>query len=491
MKIASQKLQTSHLSRNAEALHRCEAALERKDRADYEGAQEALHPFWQGIGEKPDIAGLHASTAAEVLLCVGVLTGWIGSKTQMEGAQETAKNLLTESITFFESVGDVKMIATARVELAYCYWRDGQLNEGRIMLRESLERLTTAGITRGRAILKLVTVENSAARYDEALKLLTDNAALFQKLRDPATKGDYHNQFAITLDLISTAEKQNDDLPKAVKEYQAADHYFRLAKNPVFRASVKNNVGLILIKLSRYKEAHKHIDEARRIAVRLKDRARVAQFDESKAQAFLAEKKYKEAEAVARRAVSILVKSGHQCLVADALITQGIALARYGRHQRARFIFQKAIEVALQVDAANKAGLAALTLIEEVTDLSPATLQAAYQQAREWLKGSQSQDVLLRVNEAAGKLATTLRGQLTGDEATEILLSDGCDFHGKILEYERSMLTQALAQANGSVTHAARLLKLSYQGLAYIIEARHPDLLKQRTPVRHRQRKKQ
>jgi transcriptional regulator with GAF, ATPase, and Fis domain len=141
------------------------------------------------------------------------------------------------------------------------------------------------------------------------------------------------------------------------------------------------------------------------------------------------------------------------------------------------------------VDAQNKAGLAALTLVEEVDQLSPATLQAAYQQAREWLKGSQSQDVLLRVNEAAGKLATSLRGELTGEEATEILLSKGFNFHSKVLEYERSMITQALAQANGSVTHAARLLSLSYQGLAYIIEARHPDLLKERTPVRRRQRK--
>ncbi len=250
MKIASPKLQTSHLTRNAEALFRCETASERKDRADYEGAQDAMRPFWKGIGEKPDITGLHASTAAEVLLCVGVLTGWIGSKIQIEGAQETAKNLLTESITFFESVGDVTRIAAARTELAYCYWRNGELNEARIMLRESLERLTTAGITRGRAILKLVTVENSAARYDESLRLLTDNAALFQRIRDPTTKGDYHNELAITLDLVSTAEKQTENLSRAVDEYKAADHYFQLAKNPVFRASVKNNVGLILLRLS-------------------------------------------------------------------------------------------------------------------------------------------------------------------------------------------------------------------------------------------------
>jgi hypothetical protein len=56
---------------------------------------------------------------------VGILTGWIGSKNQIKEAQETAKNLITESINYFESVGDQKQLAAARVELAYCYWRDG------------------------------------------------------------------------------------------------------------------------------------------------------------------------------------------------------------------------------------------------------------------------------------------------------------------------------------------------------------------------------
>lgn len=344
-------------------------------------------------------------------------------------------------------------------------------------------------MTRGRAILKLVTVENTAARYHESLKLLTDNAALFQKISDPTTKGDYHNELAITLDIISTEEKRSDYLTRAVSEYKAADHYFKLAKNPTYRASVKNNVGILLFKLSRFKEAHKYLDEARRLTRSFGDGSRTAQIDETRAQILIAEGKCKEAEAVARRAASSLEKIGHKCLMVDALITEGIALARSGRKQRALYVYQRAIEIALEVNAQNKAGLAALTLIEEVDQLSPATLQAAYQQAHEWLADSQGQDVLLRLTKAAGKLATGLRGELSRDEATAILLTKGFDLQGEMLEYERSMIQQALAQANGRITHAASLLRMSYQGLAYIIESRHPDLLKQRTPVRRRSRK--
>jgi tetratricopeptide (TPR) repeat protein len=369
---------------------------------------------------------------------------------------------------------------------------DGELDEARIMLREALKRLTSEGDTRARALLKLTTVEFSAARYQEALAILTENAPLFRKITNHTTKGAYHSQIAITLrNLARKSEKKDAYLRRAITEFEKADQSFKLARNPVFRADVKNNVGLILLNLSRFKEAHKYLNEARRLSVSFKDKARTAQYDESSAQVFIAEGKLKEAEAVARRAASALEKSGHQCLVVDALIVQGIALARQGKKQRAHFILQKAIEVALQVDARNKAGLAALTLIEEVGELSPATLQAAYQQAREWLADSQSQDTLLRLNDAAGKLATTLRGELSGEEATEILLSKGFHLQGKMLEYERSIIKQALAQTNGRVTHAASLLGMSYQGLCYIIESRHKDLLKERSPVRRRGRKGQ
>ncbi|MEP6912128.1 MAG: helix-turn-helix domain-containing protein [bacterium] len=491
MKIASPKLHTAHLTPNEEALLRCQTALEQKDKEDYEGAQNTVRGFWRGVGERPETAGLHPSVAAEVLLCVGVLTGWIGCKIQIKEAQETAKNLITESITYFESVADQKKVAAARVELAYCYWRAGEQNEARTMLREALKNLTTEGTTRARALLKLTTVEWSSARYHEALEILTKNATLFQKLTNHTVKGAYHSELAIVLRNLAAAEKREEYFRRAISEYEVADSQFRLARNPVFRADVKNNVGFLLYKLGRFKEAHRYLDEARRLTASFKDKARTAQIDETRAQVLIAEGKLKEAEAVARKAAIALQKSGHQCMMADALITQGIALARSGRTERAQFVFQRAIEVALRVDALNSAGLAALTLIEEVDQLSPATLQAAYQQAREWLAGSQSQDVLLRLNDAAGKLATSLRGELSTEEATEILLIQPCDLQDRILKYERTMIKQALAEANGRVTHAASLLGLSYQGLCYIIETRHKDLLKERSPVRRRSRKDQ
>ena len=97
MKIALPKTHTSHLVTNAEATGLCHDALEQKDREDYAGAQKTMQRLWSGVGDRPQTEGLHPSIAAEVLLTVGLLTGWIGSKKQIAGAQETAKDLLTES----------------------------------------------------------------------------------------------------------------------------------------------------------------------------------------------------------------------------------------------------------------------------------------------------------------------------------------------------------------------------------------------------------
>ncbi len=178
-------------------------------------------------------------------------------------------------------------------------------------------------------------------------------------------------------------------------------------------------------------------------------------------------------------------------MMAEALITRGIALARSDRKDRAELIFQQAIQTALRVNALNIAGLATLTMIEEIDNLDPATLQAAYQQAREWLSTSQSQEVKLRLGDAAGKVTASVPGELSSEEATEMLLTKRGALQKRKLAYERGLIKQALAQANGRVTHAAALLGMSYQGLCYIIESRHRDLLKERLPVRRRARKGQ
>jgi len=447
-----------------------------------------MRPLWKRIEEPPKTAGLEPSTAAEVLLCAGILTSWIGSKNQIHDAQELAKNLITQSINYFESSRDVTKIALAQAEIAYCYYREGTLNEARSWLHDALNKLTFEGAARARALLKLTTVECSAGRFHKALELLNENEALFRKITNHTIKGGYHHELAIILRNLATTENRPEYFRRAINEYKEAETQFRLAHNPVFRADLIANVGYLFYKLSRYKEAHKYLNEARRLTVRFKNKASTAQVDDSLAQLLIAEGKLTEAERVARRAVATLRKGGHFCMMAEALITQGVALARLGRTAHAHFIFRQAIEAAHQVNALNIAGLAALTLLEEIQDLSAEILQAAYRQAREWLANSQSPDIKLRLADVAGRVVASIHTELGTDEATEILLTEPGGLRAQLEKHEGVVIKRALDEVEGRVTHAASLLEMRYQSLAYIIERRHPDLLKKRTPIRRRQR---
>jgi tetratricopeptide (TPR) repeat protein len=489
MKITSPKLNTAYLPANEEALLRCQSALELKDKGRYEGVRDVMRPLWRSVLDAPNTKGLHPPVAAEVLLCVGILTGWIGSKEQIKEAQEVAKNLISESITYYESVGDRTKVAHARAELAYCYWREGAFDEARIIFGESLQKLTAEGNTRARTLLRLAILEWSASRYSDALAILTENAALFKKITNHAIKGNYHNQLALLMRNLATSESRADYLQAAIIEYEKADHHFKLAQNSIFRADVKNNLAFILCELSRFKEAHKYLDEARRLTTSVKDRVESAQIDETRAQVFIAQGKPSEAEPVARYSVKSFEKSGRLCLLADALTTHGIALARLKKRERAQFTFQRAIEVAHQVGALNKAGLAALTMIEELDDLPPDILRSAYDRASEWLAKSQSQDISQRLNAVSRKVLLSVGGEVKPAAATETLLNKPCDLQKEVLKFEGALIKHALSKVNGSVTRAAELLSLSYQGLAYIIGTRHKDLLKERSPIRRRSRR--
>jgi tetratricopeptide (TPR) repeat protein len=488
MRFVLSKPDLPRMTANQRALYKCQKALELKDKADYAGALEVMRPLWDGVGEHPDIEGLHPTVAAEVLLCAGILTGWLGSKDEIKDANEWARDLLTESITYYESFQDALRIAAVHAELGYCYWRAGALEEARIWFTEALEHLPPEGYARANALFGLSVVEWSASRFRESLRILTENAPLFKKINNNALKGVYHMQVGMVLRKLVSAENKAIEFDRILWEYTEADKHFKAAHNKIFRAHVLNNIGNIFCDQSLFKEAREYLDRARCLTVSAKFKVKTAQIDESRAQLFIAEGKYAEAESVAGRAVKTFQKSGHQFFLAEALTTHGIALARLGNIERAQFTLQNAIEVAHQAGSLNRAGIAALTLIEEIHGLPVDMMSGAYEQAVEWLKEAQSYALLLRFKAAGSKLAARLRTDKTISPTATLLKRRKCK--DELLQIEEERIRKALAETNGSVTYAAPLIGVTYPGLIYIIKSRHPHLLEQRTPVRQRQRRK-
>src|SRR5919112_809755 len=101
------------LTHEERARLRCRLAKTLEDMGNYEGAREAMGDLWSQVGQPPALNGLSLETAAEVLLRSGALTGWIGSVKQIEGSQEAAKNLLSESLAEFGSAGNKIKVAEA------------------------------------------------------------------------------------------------------------------------------------------------------------------------------------------------------------------------------------------------------------------------------------------------------------------------------------------------------------------------------------------
>jgi tetratricopeptide (TPR) repeat protein len=128
---------------------------------------------------------LSEQTAAEVILQVGTLSGWMGASSQTRDSQAAAKDLISESAAIFERLGDFNRAAAVRSDLALCYWREGAYDEARILLEEAAARVTGDERLKAKTVLRLVVVEASAGRYSDALRLLTESAPGLGKV--PAT----------------------------------------------------------------------------------------------------------------------------------------------------------------------------------------------------------------------------------------------------------------------------------------------------------------
>ena len=260
------------------------------------------------------------------------------------------------------------------------------------------------------ALVYLAEVERSATRLNDALRVLNEAAALVDTSSNHALQGKYHNTFALVLRKLGTAENRENYIDRALVEYAAASFHFEQAGHTRYRARVENNLGFLFFTIKRYEEAQKHLDCARRLFDVLKDSGSRAQVDESKARLLLAQGKNLEAERIIRFAIRVQEKSGEQSRLAESLTTHGAALARLGQTERARMVLQRAIEVASLVGDKEKAGLAAVTIIEELGErLTTAEITAAYECATAFLKVSQNLETLARLVACSERAIITRR----------------------------------------------------------------------------------
>jgi tetratricopeptide (TPR) repeat protein len=255
------------------------------------------------------------------------------------------------------------------------------------------------------------------------------------------------------------------------------------------QAIVENNVAFLFASIGRFPEAHDHVKSARRLFVQLQDHKGIAHADETLAQIFLMEGNSAEAERVARRAVQTLKQGGEQIFLAEALTTHGRALARLNQMRVAKAALDQAVDISQTAGNPDRGGIAAVTAIEELSDYLPVdALHDYYRTAETLLSNSQNLSLRTRLGECARRVLSVALANAATTTNNVPPLQPGFSLDSEVLRYEGSLIRRALEESGGSVTRAARLLGVTHQGLAFILNGRHSDLLSIRTPVKRRRR---
>jgi CheY-like chemotaxis protein/tetratricopeptide (TPR) repeat protein len=489
--LTTLKTQSRKLPFAERAALSCRLAKQLEKVGKYELAREALVEFWPDRNESPKLDGLDALLQAEVLLRIGAIAGWLGSTDQIAGGQETAKNILTISIELFEQLETPDKVSEARGDLALCYYREGSFDEARVQLRTALHLLPEGNDDLEAILLvRAGIIEERTRRFNDALEFYKRAAPLVERSDDHGLKGSFHFEYGHVLGWLAAPENRQDYLDQALIEYAASSFHYEEAGNELALARVELNLGFLFFKVGRYSQAHEHLNLARHLFLKLRDSATAAQVDDTRARTLLAEGHAVEAERIARHAVRVLERGGQQALLAEALTTQGVALARLGNHGRAKALLERAIEVAETGGDLEGAGRAQLSIIEEFGDrIAAKELITIYRSAIELLKRSQDPRTGKRLIKCADSIFETLEHLEHQDQKPEEHTWQGFSLRHHVKESERTVIERALRDAGGSVTKAAHLLGFKHhQSLISLLNSRHKDLLKARSTVRKRRR---
>ena len=111
-----------------------------------------------------------------------------------------------------------------------------------------------------------------------------------------------------------------------------------------------------------------------------------------------------------------------------------------------------------------------------------------YRTADSLLAKSQNRGLMIRLGDCARRVVSSNLQNNYSVAPTTVSLGNGFSLDAEVLKYESNLIRQALEEAGGSVTRAARLLGVTHQGLAFILNGRHTDLLAIRTPAKKRRK---
>lgn len=356
------------LTPNEEVQVCCAIGREQIDIGNYKAACRILRPWWS-FGVWPKLEGLNYRSCADLLFTVGELAGCVASTKQLPGGQKHSEELLNGSIALFEQLGIRKLAAEGRIELAYCYFRQGLYDVGRATLTRVLAEITVdCWELRSLALIRLGALERHAGRVKEALTILSE-ATTLAKLCGPWATGRCHLELASTYSELAIADKLANYFDEAKTFYSRALYEFVGIGNHRLSAITQNNLGVTMLSIGDYNTAELHLLQARKTLDSFDDRIRCAQVDDSLAQLYVAQERFNDADISIQRAIQTIEKGDEDAFLTEALTTKGLIYCKLKRHSQAKTVLENAYRLAQRCGDIEGAGKSLAVLVEEMFDL--------------------------------------------------------------------------------------------------------------------------
>jgi DNA-binding winged helix-turn-helix (wHTH) protein/tetratricopeptide (TPR) repeat protein len=342
----------------------CIVARDQIEVGNIEAGYVLLRP-WFAVGEWPRSDGLSPQASADLLFTAGVLAGRLANSRQLSRGQVHAEALLNGAVSLFSQLGLKSRVGECKSELGRCYDRQGMSDLARATLSDAINEIPEhEHELKSRAILRLAYTEMKMGHLHDSFARLNDVRSM--ALASPSTKHFFHIEMATTLGELAIAKSSDDYFNMACDHYHQAVVLSYAVGHHHRSAVLESNHGYLLLAFGKLNVAEAHLMRARMLFDQFSNSC--PQLDETIARLHLETNRFDLAEEAVNRSIAALESCGEDGLLAESLRTRGQILCRLNRYSEARSAFDRAFHGAKACSDTEGAGLALLTMMEEMGD---------------------------------------------------------------------------------------------------------------------------
>lgn len=282
----------------------------------YEEALIEVKEIWEDISKLPNVEGVEAKNAAEILLRCGALIGFLGHIKQIPNTQTKSKDLLIEARQRFLELYEVEKIAECENYLAISYLRTGEINEAKTWLEElDSHQLLISNYAVLYSHISKCFIFIAENKYSEIIVHLQGLEKDFLNFGDACLCGDFYNALGL-------AYNELGEHSEALKNLELARFHHHKAQHKIYLGAIENNLAQIYKLQGNFAKAHQMVDYSTKTFKQIKDRTREGFSLDTKAQVFFTELKYKEALQTVEKGIKILSKSENKAYLVETMLTK-------------------------------------------------------------------------------------------------------------------------------------------------------------------------